>query len=749
MYYLAKIEAFLTSLVVAPETVSTEEKIRNTTALEFFDNEIIGFLQRAILCGEHYKNIIDRKVAIVSNLFNEVEIACQSTSTHSWKGGNIDQLMQSIQKAKKSFFEPFAELTKMVQANLIAYDTGKERENFVVRSYKGYFLKEDLFSTGGLQDTVPISFIIERIYRINVLLAYIDEDLHCTNSISEDLSLCKEALEIWSKILSSPEIVPILKDKIEFLDFKIKYRYNHPRDTDLEKDESNYPAVKPENVFFDFYQKTKFHYQGLKKKTVAELKKQLKEQNSTALLQLEPYHHLKRYYRKRKEKLLEASKEVHELHSTFDKSIAAANANESQYVFDRVACKTIDSLLMTVAIKVDLDLEAKRKYATIFQDLKLYIKPPLRERIRRNIFIQKVFNNDSNERGIEYLTEIKNRISELSKVDQVQDFHANLVFLDFLTAMIRFFKSSPEAVIDFDKDDSMKMSIADKRKKVIEMIEFLNHLCDEVLANLNAGFKILVSHRTMPAYLTMKECHIDKYFEDSGERLFIRTSYILPHDLIKIETKIRSLEVLLMAQKNALKDIFEIALNQAEIKSGFTDFEKRIKENEIKIVQIVGLFVTIATFILTNVKIFEGKSGFESLGIVLGIMASFLLFNLFIYLLVLPRPTSWKQSFAMSFRPIMFLLLLILLGIGSYEILKEEKFKANKMIEGIQKKLDSASTDLLDMKSLQKQTNQQVDSLTRKVKSDSFVLKRYTDDNIMRLRKLRNTDTTVKNVLEP
>ena len=54
------------------------------------------------------------------------------------------------------------------------------------------------------------------------------------------------------------------------------------------------------------------------------------------------------------------------------------------------------------------------------------------------------------------------------------------------------------------------------------------------------------------------------------------------------------------------------------------------KENDFKIVQIVAMFVSIATFVLINVKIFDNKSGFESIAIVFGLGGVFTLFNGFL-----------------------------------------------------------------------------------------------------------------------
>jgi cytochrome bd-type quinol oxidase subunit 2 len=70
------------------------------------------------------------------------------------------------------------------------------------------------------------------------------------------------------------------------------------------------------------------------------------------------------------------------------------------------------------------------------------------------------------------------------------------------------------------------------------------------------------------------------------------------------------------------------------VASNKKEFETLVRTNEFKVVQVVAMFVSIATFVLLNVKIFDGKTSLESFGIILGLAGCFVIFNLFFHVLV-------------------------------------------------------------------------------------------------------------------
>lgn len=106
-------------------------------------------------------------------------------------------------------------------------------------------------------------------------------------------------------------------------------------------------------------------------------------------------------------------------------------------------------------------------------------------------------------------------------------------------------------------------------------------------------------------------------------------------------------------------------------------------------VQIVAMFVSIATFVLINVKIFDNKTGLESIGIILGLAGCFFLFNLFFYITSLLQfqgeKDNWK-FFQKIFKYLMFPIIFV--GAGIF-LLYFEGEKTGKHMQEIDKRLDS------------------------------------------------------------
>jgi hypothetical protein len=159
--------------------------------------------------------------------------------------------------------------------------------------------------------------------------------------------------------------------------------------------------------------------------------------------------------------------------------------------------------------------------------------------------------------------------------------------------------------------------------------------------------------------------------------LFIDSSFILPNDFESIKQDIEALDSFINVQPEKLRNTFDVSISQLEMKNNITGFEKRVKENEFKTVQIVAMFVSIASFVLLNVKIFDEKSSMESFGIILGLASCFFVFNIFFYLIILPHTQGWKAFGKFIVKSIFLISFPIGLAFTSYNILSKYGTKKN------------------------------------------------------------------------
>jgi len=680
--FLKQLSAIIKSIQTIPE-----DELRN-----FLQKDSNRLLQRAILAGEYYNESCEKQLSDIESEFSNLESlfnigiakGIQDGTSPNWTLDRIKESKKIIEVITRKCFGQFRELQKIVSDNLNNYLQGQPRSDFNKTRPKDFEAIEQLSERptsafAPVEDPEAISDFI--LFRCNILIAYLDESMECNDDISNGLASINKVLE---KIETNAYqgIIDVLKHKVDFLIFKIKYRDKHPKG-DKTDNGTEFAKIEITNVFHPFYLQAKNHYSdencNLKKAEIKALKDSIKRSVSLPPqhikdFKLEDFHHLNRYYRKQESKLETAKKEISDLIDSlqdFMQKPLSMQPDKSYFLkldrYHQVAFKTSLNSLIKTSLILDFKIQKKFDYRDLKEDVKKFIK-------------------NNNYSDVNFLSERFQQIKTISVAeDDINDFYGLVMFMEFLNDMLSYFKSNPQTVIEFDKDEEIKYEISDKKKSIIKIIDYIIKMYNEALDALNRGFQVLYSHKSFPVYLCQKESFVD--YSVDGSKLFLRSSYILPNNFKKIEYRIKTWEIFFKMQETAVKDTFEIGISQAEIKKGFSDFDKKVKENEFKVVQIVAMFVSIATFVLINVKIFDNRTGLESFAIMGGLAACFILFNLFFYFIIIAQHRDRKKYVQLFYKLILFCLVLAIVVYGCYSILKTEEFKTSKEVKELREKV--------------------------------------------------------------
>lgn len=114
----------------------------------------------------------------------------------------------------------------------------------------------------------------------------------------------------------------------------------------------------------------------------------------------------------------------------------------------------------------------------------------------------------------------------------------------------------------------------------------------------------------------------------ANPQLFIDSAYVLPEDFSIAKDDLRGKETYLTSNIRSLKNRVEIDVKNKVFEKKADEFEKKVKENEFKVIQIVALFVTVSVFVLNSVKFFtETNDLYGYLSLLSGLAACLVLFN--------------------------------------------------------------------------------------------------------------------------
>lgn len=575
-----------------------------------------------------------------------------------------------IKKFRDKYLDKLNELTKSVTNNLDFFSSGQEGIIADTKLLKNYKLKNELAETLGSRISLD-DILNDSLFELNILLAYMDEYLECNDEMQGELKSIRSYLKNDLRNNLNGEIFGIIKYKADFLEFKISWRNCHDPENSL----GQYPELDDNNVFHPFEKKLILHYKELRKYIVRKFEKSIEEFSPDKLeaVTLEEFHHLNRYYKKILSDTEEYRKILICLCLNKTKELGGMESGE---LFDQIAYKSIFNLLSNSSIHLALKIEEKDNYALIIAE-----------------FEQAILKGAINPRS-EFLNTKFNEIKHIVDSSYLSDFYCYKILLGFVNEFIWYLQSNPERIIVFDKKNFDEESLKLAKDKALLVIASLKSLAQQVLKEFKLSLRKMMTHEVKPAYLTFKECLVPHRWNDGREgSLFVHSSYILPNNFIKIKTEIASRETMMDSQYDHLRNSIEMKINHLIIDYKNTSFEKKVKDNEFKLVQIIAMFVSIATFVLINVKIFDNKSGLESFAIILGLAGCFVLFNLFFYFIIMAQMQQSKLVWHRVLRLASFFLVPVLLCIGSYFLLDKEGEKSGKEIKSIKEKIRTDSIE--------------------------------------------------------
>jgi hypothetical protein len=651
----------------------------------FFNAKGVLLLQKALLCGEYYDEKIIKEI---TNRTGELDIKITDDirkKIKDWNGVSIDSIAAEFKSFSKTYLSQFLLVQESIQESGNSFLKGKlaSLPNQFTNADFTLKLQSHLVATTNQNVSELYS---ELLFATNIMLVYADEFLECGKEIESLLKTANFTLsnpELKTQTPISEEldqIRSILRDKQLFLSFKIEYRDTHKtkRNTELLLSKQNFFN----NYYNDFFTACINHFDSIDYKDYIDSNAGSLnyESSSPTGFKLEHYHHVRRMLLKEVNvsKLKESIEWIKNyskvVNNQFSKRTSKTDSDEKDISMgDKIAFKSILNYLDNAKILLELKLEALSNYPTIRKQIKRIIK------------------EGTSEGPPKFLTKIYKDIKRvaLNNEQGLKDYYLFFQFYLFLMDMISAFKIDAKQFIEDSPEKRDEPTIAEKRSRIKFLIESLESTYLSVLHNLKKNILVWKSFRAMPAYLLLEESKITKgqIPNFDGNYLFLRSSYVLPINYEKIQFRIEYWESIAGININSLQDTFETALSYKEINNGFSDFDKKVKENEFKLVQIVAMFVSIATFVLVSVKIFENKTGLESFAILIGLAGCFILFNVFFYAIVIAQYKTWKNIGIIVLRVFAFILVPALLCYGSFLLLDREDFKNGKTIETINNRI--------------------------------------------------------------
>jgi len=604
------------------------------------EDEISLLFQKAVLSGEYtFETEIESTLRDIRSNLTKIHL-------HYTNNGLFD-LAHLISSIKDQYFEPFYALANDARENFERFFSGQKGLVIDTKRFQHYRLKREIFNKIKLDDRRSFS-LHEALFQINILTTYMDESLESNKAFEYELSSIQSFLSNTTFPPSHEEIARILLHKTEFLEFKIRYRdaLSIANRADLTKD---LKTIKDEtNVYKAFFDKTIKHYDKFSHPPIDDLEKDIAAFKANTIpqnIELEAFHHLNRYISRHiKDDPKITTSEIQKLKANVDEFILVLDqkSNIGLNTFNKVALMSVRNALRNTSLYCQFRISKNNEYGDIQRKFIAYVSTGITE---PNIV-------DSY---------IKEAIDIAGDKNSVRDYYCYIQFLKFLNEVIEYLILNHKKITNVQ--EIKNTGGQDRKDRIAKLIDSLELVYKNALDELRLIFDIHLSHKARSVYVAFADCKtLFQWPDDPSGVLFLHSSYTLPNNPLKFTTRIQSYAASYYAQINSLRNIFENDFTQYEIESKLLESQnkvdetkkqlrktvdtvketknemaQKIKETEFKTVQIVAMFVSIATFVLINVKIFDGKSGLESFAIILGLAACFFIFNLFFHFIVVAQ----------------------------------------------------------------------------------------------------------------
>ncbi|MDF2380521.1 hypothetical protein JMG10_03505 [Nostoc ellipsosporum NOK] len=674
--FLNKIIDKLTSLSNAPQP-----EIRH-----FFRNEITWLFQKALLSGEYDESALEK--------LNKIRALLQPIRRNTIKDGEtikgnpiekLNQLWGNYQSNKETDFierhylPVYIDLVQDLQNGLQNLDEGRIGKLIDLSVYEGYSnfkqfaeTKEDNRSTIENYNS----------FLIGILLTYCDEYLECSKEILKILRRINWNLSKLSLNKHSEEVIELYMHKAEFLEYKILLRGSHIT-REGEQDEQTNPRLSENNAYNEFRERTEKHYNLLafedhvkmNQVTVAELKKDIAD------LKIEHLHNFNKYFHKLCKRDLEYRKK--QIDSVVEKLVQKQEQISNTSLFDKIAFKSVHKLLLNSSFQLELQIEREKHFSSIISHFKKYLK--------------KEVDDAESQKLKEYIQ----KAHLIAEDNSFQDFYCDITLIKFLDSLNEFLLESPECLVSKDNEIDVKSA----KKRVKDIIRHIQTSYSNILERVSVSLSKNMSYESKAVYMTKKECYVNYTWkkidqEPSFEgQLFLDSSYVLPNNFEKISKKVESSKGFLMQQMKFIEESFDIAISRLEVEDNINTFEEKMKGNEFRVIQTVALFVSIATFVLINVKIFENRTGLESFAILIGLGACFVVFNLILYFMVFLQYKAFRKDWGKVIATLFLMALPIYMMCKSHKILRDEDLEVGKNFKNLQSEVDKHSPEIDLLKS--------------------------------------------------
>lgn len=620
--------------------------------------------------------------------------------------------------------------------------------------------------------------LLGNLFIINIFVADYDENLESEDWCLKKLKKLQTFLKNKSPYfdLEQPKIIfKILQSKVDYLIFKIKYRRDDKRNLCLKVEnqtdiyveengtniiETSHFFISKDNHFYDLYINTLKHYKkefatdGVQKNTtyINDCKNINSEEYKNSVSKLFRYNK----YLKNLENLENRDNEIEEIINDLNKQINPEKVKSPVEYFNLLSLQSALNLYKNTQFKLFLYDELEKA---------------------DNVFF-KAFYEEENRNLDTFLANVEKKLNENSTYLDYKKYETLFTFFDKIIENLIENTVEKFTYLDIDnlsniteetKIDNLLEDLTLKKERTIVNIKTLRDKFQSFYDGFKKWDKNSEDLGLLPIYLENEACYAkstikinEKDEKDEKINLFLDSSYILPVDysLIKrkqeeekiqipahihmVKHRVTSLYLSKINYLNILKSKLILEEKSKKIEEKIETESKKIEEDmkkgEFKTIQIVALFVTLASFVLTQVKIYENRSGIESIAISMSFAGILLLFNGFIHWMVNSNhnekievegekvnntpPKKWhckfwnwigKNKIMLSAISLILFSFLIFLSISQYG-----NFSSNeiKKIDTIAKKHDKSQ--IKDIDSLKKR-----DSLfqIKQKKDDSVIIK--------------------------
>lgn len=545
--------------------------------------------------------------------------------------GNIQVFNSYIQRS----VEQYRKFAGLVKKNLEEFGVRPMVSFTLNQSMENQFLSLEVAMPDEGKEQSEMAELY-RLFMLNLCLAELDESLSCEENVRRRLDKYIHFLASYNPTDATRNLVHILLGKARYLHYKVEYRgYLCDRNQKAECEE---PPVQSMEAFSYFLAGSTDHHGRADGTAKAPM----------ATLNLGELHKWNRVVRK-KAHLPDTKPFELEAYRTEAEGLLPllktkwSGATERR--FEYVAYGSAYNLVFNTRIELLLQEERRREFRTIQEQLTV--------------------GASTADFNLAFVTERIREIKAHQNEVKIMDYHPFQSLLQFLNDFLAKARMDPlKLVINREKMDAQTeaqtIALVDARGK------YARELFQQIFLLFRARLRWCREHHYNPVYLSVAECR--------PKELFLDSAYILPDHFKRLDQKWEGAEAKAEIEIRIIEDLMKVETHRAVTENAFEtkrkEVEDTLRKNEFRTVQIVAMFVSIATFVLSQVEIFEGRDVAESLSILFAFSAALLLFNAFFKWIINGSLVVAEEKGTWKFYPADEVLvgLIVLFGVLSFAI---------------------------------------------------------------------------------